>query len=105
LPGRERVGTDLFVALDLRRRHEVLDAVLTHAVAELRVPEFRTADSLLLFLDSPPTLEREANRPLQILLRDLCLRVRVEEFEKPVQRAIDSADVAPAERGAKEHTP
>ena len=103
LTRRQRIGADLLVALDLRRRDEVLDAVFADPVAELRVAELRASDPLLLLLHSPPALEREPHRPLEVLVRDRHLRVRVEQLEQPVDRPVDGVDVAPAQGGPEQH--
>ena len=84
LTRRQRICADLLVALDLRRRDELLDTVLADPVAEVRVAELGAPDPLLLLLHSAPALEREPHRPFEVLVGDLHLRIRVEQLEQPV---------------------
>ena len=61
----------LSFALQLWRRDEVLDAVVAHGVAELRVTELRRADPLLLLLDPAAALQGQPHRPFEVLVRNL----------------------------------
>jgi len=70
--------------MDLWRRDEVLNALLAHPIAELRVPELGAPDPLLLLLHPAPALECESHGPLEVFVGDLCLSVRVEELEQPI---------------------
>ena len=62
------------LALQLRGGDELLDAVLADAVAELRVAELGAADALLLLLDPPAALQRQPDRPLEVLVGDRLAR-------------------------------
>src|SRR5688572_30685730 len=48
LPWRQRVVSDAVLTLKLRRGHELLYAVCSHLVAEVRIPKFRRTNALLL---------------------------------------------------------
>ena len=76
LAGRQRVAADAVLALQLRRRDELLDPVEAHGIAELGVAELGRADPLLLFLHAAAHLQREPHGPFQILVRDVAFGVR-----------------------------
>ena len=58
---------------------------------ELGLAELVAADALLLLLDPPAHLERQAHGPLEVLVGDRHLGVRVEQLEQPVDGLVDGA--------------
>ena len=67
LSRRQRIGVDRFVAVQLWRSHELLDSVLAHRVAEVRVPEFALEYPFLLLLDPAAGFESDTNQYLQFI--------------------------------------
>src|SRR5690606_21407514 len=68
LTGRQRVSFDGFVAVEFRRRHELLDAFRTEDVAEVRVAELTLEAALLLLLYTTTRLEGGTNDPFEVVV-------------------------------------
>ena len=65
LARRQRIAFDRLVAVQLRRRHELLDALGPEDVAEVRIAELAFEAALLLFLYAPPGFKRHAYDPFR----------------------------------------
>jgi len=57
LPGRQGISVDSFVAVQLGRRDELLDALHAHEITEMGVAELGLEAALLLFFDPAPGLQ------------------------------------------------
>ena len=90
--------------MQLRRRHELLDALRPERVAEVRVAELALEAALLLLLHAPPRFKRHAHHPFEILVGDRHLGIWEEQLRQPADRLVDGLDVAPAERAAEVHS-
>ena len=95
----------MIFALQLRRDHELLHAVLAQRVAELRVAELGGADPLLLFLYPATALQRQPHRPFQVFIRHRVVGRRVHQLEQAVDRLDRRVLVAAAERPAERQPP
>src|SRR5439155_26238664 len=88
LTGGQRVRADGVLAVELGRCDEPLHPLFAHRVTEMRVAELCAPDSLLLFFDPPPALHCEAHRPLEVLVRDERIPIRMEQLEQAVDRSV-----------------
>src|SRR4030095_15956831 len=90
-------------ALQLRRDHEFLHAVLAQGVAEMGVPEFSGPDALLLFLAATATLQRQAHGPFQRIIGDRRVRIREHELEQAVDGLLNCCRIPATQCAAKEY--
>src|SRR5262249_19783553 len=84
-----------------RRGYELLDPLVPQHVAEVGVPELRRANALLLLFDAASDLERDPERPLEILVGDARVCGWPQELQQPADRLVHGVDVAPAHRAAE----
>src|SRR5690606_7698384 len=77
----QRVAANTVVALQLRRRDKLLNAVGTHDVAEVRIAKLSSAHTLLLLFYAASNLHRNANSPFQVFVRNRGVRARVQQLE------------------------
>ena len=66
-----KLAPDAVLAVEFRRGNELLHAIRPYEVAEMGIPEFGGADSLLLLFHPTPGLHRDSHHPLQIFIGDL----------------------------------
>lgn len=77
---------------------------MSDLVREVRVPELRGADALLLLFHPPAALEGEPYRPLEIFVRNRLESVGVEELEQTAYGLLDGGGVAATEGAAEPDT-
>ena len=78
LTGGQGIAADMVFALQFGRDDELLNAVLAHRVAELRVAELGGPDPLLLFLDPAAAFQGQPDGPFQVFVGDRIVRARDE---------------------------
>ena len=99
----KRVRPNRIVTLEFGRRHEPFDPLLAHRVTEMGIPEFGTPDPLLLLLDSSAAPKSQSDCPLNVIVGNLCLAIRVEEFEQAVYGAVHRRRISSAESTTQLH--
>src|SRR5262245_10572047 len=77
------ITTDVIFALQFRRDDEFLHAFLVHLIAEMSVAKFCCSNSLLLFLNTTATFQRQAHRPFQALVRHGFFQTRMYQLQQP----------------------
>ena len=102
LAGLKGIGTNAVFALQFWSRDKLFHAIGPHHVAEVRITEFRRADTLLLFLDATPCLHGDMDGPLDVLINSLTF-TRIEELEQSAHGFIDRIGIAPRQSATEEH--
>ena len=80
LAGGERIALNRLIAVQLRRGHELLHALDTEGITEVRVAELTLEATLLLFLHPPARLKRKANHPFEVVIGDRHLGIGKQEL-------------------------
>ena len=103
LAGRERVAVDGFVAVQLRRGDELLDAVDAQREGEVRIAELALQAALLLLLHAPARLQRQPHDPFEVFVRYPLFRIGEEQLHEAGTGLVHGLHVAPAQGAAPEH--
>lgn len=105
LAGRQRVGADAVLALQLRSRDELFHPVQADHVAELRVAKLGRANALLLLLHATANFQGEAYCPFQIVVRHGDGRIGMEKLQQAGDGLIDRILIAAGKGAAEMHAP